>query len=393
MNVYDSNRLPIRRYNVPILLCWALAQIASVGSCLSSSPVVASPFKNDMVTVTIKTIDNKGNPIPWVTIGSVWSPYPSLKQSTTHWPRLQPKDLKRLLFRNPEAWEYWNNFNSPVMYLHFSGLTDQRGVLKDEIDYVDAAGKGSEWPDELTVTYGAYRYGLHPTTGQIKIRRGDREVDLALVVEPDSTYTARLPDYLRTFYEIRHALADWRRNEDVSLENHERLENYRKQLSEAAESAAARGDRRAAAAIMYWIAYVPEVNVVAGKAVGFAQTRESLRNYEALRKAADYDPDNPHIQAQAMLYEIWWWNRENDAGRITYNEMKQLRRQWLERATALDKRSGTRLWAKFHEEIADTYGFFGMRVEQVGKLEWLETYDPSWSTDLPDRIERIKRRM
>ena len=30
--------------------------------------------------------------------------------------------------------------------------------------------------------------------------------------------------------------------------------------------------------------------------------------------------------------------------------------------------------------------------EQIEKLEWLKTYDPSWSTDLEGRIERIKKR-
>ena len=337
-------------------------------------PASASLFGNDMVTVMIKTIDSKGNPVPWVTLGAMWSPYPPLKEPLTHWPRLQPEDLKRLLIRNPEAWEYWNKYNSPVMFIKFCGLTDQQGILRDKVDYIDAAGKGSEWPDELTITYGAYRYGLQPTTGQIKVHRKDRELEITLTVEPGPKYVAEWPDYLRTFYEIRHELADWRRNEDISLKNHERLENLRKGLTTAAEAAAGKGDRRAAAMIMYWVAYVPEVNVIEDKAVGFAQTKESLRNYEALKKAAEYDPDNAHVQAQAMLYESGWWNRENDARRITYAEVKQLRRQWLDRAVALDKRAGSRLWARFHEEIANTYGFFDMRKEQVDKLEWLKVH-------------------
>lgn len=364
----------------------------AVAGFLVCLPVSAALLGNDMVTVTIKTIDSKGNAVPWVTLGAAWSPYPPLKEPLTYWPRLQKEDLKRLLIRNPEAWEYWNRYNSPVMTIRFGGLTDQNGVLKDKIDYIDAAGNGSEWPDELTVTYGAYRYGLQPTTIQTKVHKKDRELEITLTVEPGPNYVAELPNYLLTFYKIRHELADWRRNEDISLKNYERLENHRKRLTEAAESAAEKGDRRAAAAIMYWVAYVPEVNVVEGKAVGFTQTKQSPRNYEALKKAAGYDPDNAHVQAQVMLYESWWWNRENDARRITYADVKQLRRKWLDRAVALDKRVGPRLWARFHEEIANTYGFFEMRKEQIEKLEWLKKYDPSWSTDLEGRIERIKRR-
>jgi len=364
------------------VLYWAMA-------CL---PVQASLFGNDVVTVTIKTIDAKGAPVPWVTVGASWTPYPPLNGDVGYWPRLQPEDLKRLLFRNPEAWEYWNQYNSPVMYIRFGGLTDQRGLLDYPIDYVNAAGRGSEWPDELVVTYGAYRYGYQPATGQIKVHKKDRQLEITLVLERDASI-AQLPNYLEIYYEIRHEIADWRRNEGISLKNYERLENLRKRLTEAAEMALEKGDHRAAAQIMYWVAYVPEVTLFNDKPNGYAQTTQSLRNYEAIKKAAEYDPGNVHIQAQAMLYESWWWDRENNARRITYADVKKLRREWLDRAVALDKRAGTRLWAKFHEEIANTYGFFDMPADEIAKLAWLNNYDPSWRNNLNARIERTRKRM
>jgi hypothetical protein len=146
---------------------------------------------------------------------------------------------------------------------------------------------------------------------------------------------------------------------------------------------------------MYWVAYVPEVTLFNGKLSGFAQTTQSPRNYDAIKKAAEYDPGNVHIQAQAMLYESWWWDRENDAGRITYADVKQLRREWLERAVALDRRAGSRLWANFHDESANTYGFFDMHSEKLKKLTWLRDYDPSWRTEryYEDRIGATEEQM
>ena len=391
MNVELVPSVCASRFN-SLVRCSILAACVLFGT-VASLAVRASFFGSDVAIVTIKTVDAKGTPIPWVTVGAAWTPFPPLdNKDRGPWPRLQPGDLKRLLLRNLNAWEYWNQYLTPVMYLRFSGLTDRQGLLKDQIDYVDAAGRGSEWPDELTVTYGAYRYGYQPVTGSQKVHKNDRGLEITLVLEPSPNDSPQLPEYLQTYYEIRHELSDRRRNEDISLKNYERLENLRKRLTEAAESAAAKSDHRAAAQIMYWVAYMPEVTVFNGKPNGFAQTTESLRNYEAIKKAAEYDPDNAHILMQAMLYESWWWNRENDAGRITYAAVKQLRRQWLERAVALDKRAGPHLWGKFYEEIANTHGFFGMYQEQIDKLAALDNYDPSWASDLGAEIERIKKR-
>lgn len=280
---------------------------------------------------------------------------------------------------------------TPVMMIQFTGLTDEKGILKDQIDYVASAGSRSHWPSELVVAYGAYRHGYQPTFGQVTMNSKSHAMAITLVVDPEADNTAVLPEYLQTLYEVRHELADWRHNEDISMDNYQRLEGLRRRLFDAVRSALAQGDRVAAARIAYWVAYMPEVTLFNGKPTGFSQVAQSLRNYEAIQKAASYDPANAHIQAQAMLYESWWWDHENNAGRISYDDVKMLRRQWLDRAVALDKSSGPFLWARFHEDIANTYAFFGMNTEAIAKLEWLQRYDPSWSTGINSRIGIIKR--
>ncbi|MDZ4298438.1 MAG: hypothetical protein U0998_10145 [Moraxellaceae bacterium] len=383
---YFTRRVWRARLKIVVNFCFLIGITVCV-------PAWASFIGGNVSTVTIKTVDSNGAPIPWVTIGASWTPYPPLNEEEKYWPRLKPEDLKRLLFRNPEAWEYWNSYNRPVMYLKFSGMTNQNGELQNRIDYIGEAGRGSQWPAELTVTYGAYRHGVLPITGQVKLHQKSRGIEITLVMAPEPNHDQQMPDYLKTYYEIKHELTDWRRNEGISLKNYERLENFRQRLIEAAKTAFVKGDSQSAARIMYWVAYMPEVTLSNGKPNGFAQTTESLRNYEAIKKAAEYDPNNPHIQAQSMLYEGWWWNHENDAKRISYEDVKRHRRAWLDRAVALDKVAGTRLWAKFHQEIANTYGFFDMHADEIVKLEWLKSYDPSWRIDIDDRIKRIKRRV
>lgn len=380
-----------RMFASVIARCCAVALVAVSGS--ACWPVSAALFGNDQVTLTINAVDPDGKPVPWVTLGASWTPYPPLTSDAGGWPRLEPADLRRLLIRNSEAWEYWNRFSRPLMYLRFRGLTDQRGVLRDTIDYVEAAGRGSEWPAELTVAYGAYRHGYEPVTAQVAVHKRDRRLEVTLVMKPSANYSTKLPEYLQTLYEIRHELADWRRNEDVSTENHERLENFRRRLTQAAEAAASAGDRKAAARIMYWVAYTPEVQVRNGKAIGFTQANEdSTRNYDALKRAAEYDPENAHVQAQFLSVQVGWWMAEERRGNLEWSEVKKLRREWLDQAIALDRRAGGQLWPRFHDHLEGAYGFFELRKQQIEKLEWLRVYEPAWrGADYYDSSIRVAR--
>lgn len=349
------------------------------------------PFMSNVLTVTLTVVDDHGEPVSYATVGSVWTPYGDPLPE-----RLTPADVTRILMRDPSAWEYYNRFASPLLYLKFPGLTDTAGVLTERIDYEESAGRGSHRPDHWTIAYGVYRQGYEPGQVVVQVGKDDKELRAQVVLKRAADY--RSPDtvYLRTLYETRREISDWRANENITRENQTRLERLRIRLEQAGEAAIAANDRKAAAAIYYWVSRMPEIHEQNGHLIGYAQSNpESPRNVAALRKAAELDSENVYLQARWLVTEHsaeaqrWHGHELTDAQWVSYQQ------RWLERARTLDRRAGEHLTYDLHTNIAYVLGFLGWEAkrdkrkddalryfkESLEKLLWVQKFEPTLGLD------------
>lgn len=360
----------------PVLLL-----ILAVMTTMTMLPINAEAlnlFSSDVLTVQLTVVDDAGQPVPYATIGSSWTPF-----SKDPVKALEPDDLRRVLYRYPETWEYWNGYVRPLPKLQFSGLTNVDGTLKDQIDYQEAAGRDKDGnriprPNELTIAYGVYRKGYDPAQQVITVKRDVKRTEVRIVLKRAPDYVAKIPVYRQTLDQVRAEISDWRANERISMANHDRLERLRARLETAAQEAISAGDQRAAAQIMYWVAFMPEITVIDGKPVGYSQTNfKSERNFLAFKRAAELDPMNVHIQS------IWLSEQKLVLFRAAQNQSDAAARAftetWLKQALALDRLAGDKLWPVFHEEMIRSFGFMEQYEAQYKKIKWMIQYEPKFS--------------
>jgi hypothetical protein len=342
------------------LLKWLCAMALLV--CVA--PAFGFLFMSDVLTVTLTVVDDHGEPVPYATIGSVWVPY-----GEKDFGSLEPKDMWRILKRNPSAWEYWNKYAKSDMELKFSGLTSTSGQLVEQLDYEDSAKQPR--PANWTIGYAAYRQGYEPTQVEMQASKDDKKLSVRLVLKRAADYQPQDPPYLRTLYEVRTEISDWRANERVTLKNQTRLEGLRKRLEAAAGDAIKANATKTAAAIYFWVAHLPEISGDNGELVGYTQTNlDSERNVAAMEKAASLDKDNLAIQEDWLGIQAGVLDRLfHMEKKITEEEWAKRRQELLGRRLELDRVAGTRATQYLHNGIANTAGYWGWRAEQAGQYE------------------------
>ncbi len=349
---------------------------------LCSSPTdVSARRQAPMVVINLTITDDHGEPVPYVTVGSSWTPFG--RRSTA----LVPEDGWRVFQRYPETWEYCNEYVAPLPSLMF-GMSNASGAAIEKINEDDFGD--APVPDTLTVAYVIYRRGYEPARETTVIKKGDRRVDLNVVLKRAPDYEPNEKPYVRTLYEVRYEISDSRANAEMSKKNQRRLEKLRKRLEEAAQQAIDAIDGPAAARILYWVAHMPEVLEMDGKIYGYAQTNiKSPRNIAALQKAAELDPENHHLQSMwlVQLNDIVMHQRYE-----TREEWIAEKWRWLDQALRLDKRAHGKLWPEFYSDIAHSYGFLRDYESNYKALLWLQQYEPKFR-DYHDQITVAKRQM
>jgi hypothetical protein len=344
------------------LLRWLCAMALVV--CVE--PASGFLFMSDVLTVTLTVVDDHGEPVPYATVGSVWSPY-----EEQDFDALKPEDMWRTLTRNPSDWEYWSKYSNSLMHLQFSGLTTTSGQLIEQLDYAESASNRRPRPANWTIAYAAYRQGYEPAQAEIQANKGDKKLSVRLVLKRAADYQPQDPPYLRTLYEVRTEISDWRANEHVTLKNQARLEVLRKRLEAAAGDAIKASDTKMAAAIYFWVAHLPEILGDNGELVGYTQTNlESERNVVAMEKAANLDKDNVAIQEDWLgLQDSILAKLRHMGQQITEDEWAKRRQELLGRMLELDRVAGTRATQYLHFKISLTAGYLGWRAEQAGQYE------------------------
>ena len=366
----------------------------------------------DALKVQLTVVDDKGQLVSYATVGAII--VRPIESYSSPFNALAPDDMWRTLTRNPGAWEYWNNYINPQKYLTLVGLTDTSGSLMDTIDYGDIAarknGKPQPLPDTLIITYAVYKQGYEPVQQGLVAKKKDQKLSLRIVLKRAPDCLAEEKPYIRTLNEVRKEISDWRANEEISRKNRDRLEGLRQRLETAAQQAIDANDQKAAAHIFYWVAHMPEVSEIDDKFVGYAQTNEqSPRNIAALKKAAELDPTNYHIQSQWLVLEDNVNARNHNLLKLTTDaEWTHQREDWLRRAEKLDKAAGNTLWPGIHSIMANTYGYLGWVAasekrygdaaeyyqKKYNKTLWIQTYEPKWHDfrkELPVIEEQVKK--
>jgi len=356
---------------------------------LSTAPVQAFIWRGDYLKITIRTVDQQGKPIPWVTVGAAQVPQNIDTYKISTRPFLSVDDPYRILLRTSDSWEYWNRFNSPVRYLEYPGITNERGELTWMVDINDMYKRN---PGGLSFGFAAYRHGLDPAQTITSARNRAEELEVTLVLNKNSSFQEDLPNYLLTFYEAKYDLNDHRRNANMTMDNYHRLENMRLRLIEAAEQAHKADDSRSAGLIMYWVANMPKIKLRQGNPSGFDQSFDfySDQDFLALEKAVKYDPNNYHLVSQYMVKQSKWFGKLESAGHISYAEYQRRRRNWIDEAEKLVSKAGNTLWPNFHDLLASRYAVFKLFDKYIEQLIFLKDYEPRW--EHAERYEkRIKR--
>lgn len=355
---------------------------------LMAAPAWAGWFTSaNLIEVDIQVVDEAGKPLPHVTVWRFLDPY------APKWVPGGPmtmEDLWRMTLRYQDSFELAYRYHKPVRSLLVPQMADEQGHSLDEIDYQDESGNPR--PERVTVGYSFMKRGYLPEQAQIVASSEQSRFALKITLKrnpavPEDT------SYLRAFERIRYELSDWRKNGEVSLENHRRLERLHAELESAAEEALRQGDKPAAARMYARLQYVPEVILENGRPVDAPPwTRDSPRKRTAFDKAARLDPYHPYIWVYRVIYQGYRF-----AGFYVDNPdaTPARKKEFLDQIKAMEavlEKQGEFVWPDFYDILAGYYMAAGQYEKAYVLYRREERFEPR-NRDYREAVKGLKLNM
>lgn len=375
----SRRRMFLKSFSLPILA----GGIGYIANCKAQAL-----FMGDSVNVSIKVQDERGQPIPFVT---VWQ---FVKIDPAHTPhaklKLDSADLWRCTLRYRQTFEFALTYgDQPVPHLYIPVMGNLQGEVRDTVDYADITGKGNRYPrpDSLNFGYTFMRRGYLPGKIEFTLPKLESRAEAVVTLKRDLAEPLETAPYLQIYDRVRYELSDTRKNTAMTEENARRMEGLRADLEQAAQQAVAAGDSKAAARIYARMRYLPELIMIDGRISGFKQSDlSSERSRAALQRAYELDPDNVFIWMLSYGRRVTYPVGATTKDRIRIN---------LEQIEKLIAAKGEAVWPFLFNRRASSYadgGNYAKARELYLAAEKLEPKYIDWQREIESMKADMRRR-
>lgn len=326
---------------------WIYSAVAALltGGCAHGGGPVAIGGSNQ-IDVALDVQDEQGHAIPYAT---VWG-YVLPRRNPL---AIDGDDLWRITTRYQASFEFAFPFGGlPVPYLKVLPMANGVGRFEYNIDYRFEEGSAAKRPENMSVGFAVMKRGYLPARIDFAVTNESRlSGKVILRLDPESAIETQ--PYLTDFQRLRYEASDWKRNEEISASNHQRMERLQRSFESAAQRALDAGDKKAAARIYARMEYLPSMVLIGGKAAGFLQANSSSPQAKAyLARAYSLDPANCQIAAEVLFDEgAERYGRSYVREKASAEERRAFD-EYLLRLHALMRTCGKALWPTFHEIYA-----------------------------------------
>lgn len=369
--------IPRRDFLKIISLSLGSAGLLAVQGCASGGRFA----NDDTVDVSIKVQDESGKPIPYVTVWRSVVLNPAHVRDPDLYPNMD--DLWRITQRYHDTFEYALVFGlRPIPHVWVCVMGDGIGRFSEVADYQDITGKGNHYPrpDPFVFGYTFMKRGYFPGRASFSVPKGGDKVEAVVTLKRDPSEPLDDQPYMQTFDRIRYELSDTRKNTAMSGNAQTRLDDLRATLEQTAQQALAANDKKSAARIYIRMRYLPVLEYMDGRIIGFAQTDvRSEYSQRAFQRASELDPDNLFVRMETIFSPPGSPLRGTPEGiRIMIGKIESIIAQ-----------HGVSAWPKMYDIRAGAYGNVGEYEKARRLYQEAAKIEPRY-TDWTSEVERLK---
>lgn len=336
------------------------------------------------IDVTVRVQDEAGKPLPFVTVWRSVVLNPAHADKPDLYPNMD--DLWRISQRYRDTFEYALVFGlRPIPKVWICVMGDEKGRFSEVVDYQDITGKGNHFPrpDPFLFGYTFMKRGYFPGKVSFNVPKGQDKVEAVVTLKRDPSEPLDDQPYMQTYDRIRYELSDTRKNTVMSGDAQTRLDEIRNTMEQAAQQALAANDRKSAARIYIRMRYLPELEYIDGKIIGFAQTNvRSEHSKRAFQRASELDPDNLFVRMETIGFP---------SGSPLIGTPEGIRIM-TSRIEAIIAQYGVAAWPEMYAIRAGAYANLG--DYEKSRLLYLEAakLEPKY-TNWNEKIDRLKMTM
>lgn len=341
------------------------------------------------IDVTILVTNENDEPIQYVTIWGFQNPYDKYDSHLD----LDMKSLWRVTTRHMDSYEFVSNDNNILPSLKILPMSNEQGRSFETINYTHS--DTFPRPDKVTIGYTFIKRGYLPVKFQFEADESKSKYEVKIKLQHDSTIEMadnKINSYQKTFDRLRYELSDRRRNEELSVENFNRLESLRKLFKDTAQLALQFGDTNTASRIYYNLGMMPEVLILDGEAIGYRHINpDSQENIEAFQKAYELAPELLYIKMMTVTKEGQKYGSYNYSRKMS-DELRKEFDDYLKKYLALLVSDGNELWPFYHLILVGNYKRVGLYNKAFIQLKHAMEFEPKY-TDYAGYLKDMKIEM
>ena len=327
------------------------------------------------IDVTISVLNEKGEPLKYVTIWGFHNPYDRYNSNMD----LDMESLWRTTKRYQASAVFVRSNNNILPGLKILPMSNKQGYSYESIKYPNLRVPR---PDNVTIGYTFIKHGYFPAKYQLVGNQDESEYEVEIKLQRDPAVEMgdkKRNTYQEMFDRLRYEISDQRKNEDRTLENYSRLENIRAEFNDAAELAIRFGDMNTAAQIYYNMAMMPEILLLNGDAVGHRGGRPgSKANTEILNKANRLATDLLYIRMEKLSAEGRRYGKYNTLYRKMPADLRKEFNDYLEKYTTLLDSAGDKIWPVYHLLLVSHFERIGLFADAFKQLKKVRDYEPKY---------------
>lgn len=327
------------------------------------------------IDVTISVLNEKGEPLKYVTIWGFQNPYNRYNSYLD----LDMESLWRTTKRYQADAAFVSSNNNILPGLKILPMSNKQGYSYESIKFPNPRVTR---PDNVTIGYTFIKHGYLPAKYQLVANQDESEYEVEIKLQRDPAVEMgekKRNTYQEIFDRLRYEISDQRKNEDRTLENYSRLENIRAEFNDAAKLAIRLGDMNTAVQIYYNMVMMPEILLLNGDAVGYRMGRsESQANIEILNKANKLTTDLLYIRMEKLSAEGRRYGKYNTLYRKMPADLRNEFNDYLEKYITLLDNAGDKIWPAYHLILVSHFKRIGLFADALKQLKKVRDFEPKY---------------